>query len=78
MVLQVHVRRTSFLFDNTFFEINEYVSPSPGLAFVNVQLVEGVDETTLIKFPTFINVTKEITEMEQFSAYELSVKKDDS
>jgi hypothetical protein len=77
---QVKVKRTSFLYEDTYYEVNEYESPNSGLTFVNVQLVEGVGDESLSvmpKFPPFLSIIEEITDSEKYSAYELSVKPKD-
>jgi hypothetical protein len=76
----VTVRRTCFLYENTYFEVNEYLTPCPGLAFVNVQQIEGLDTvdgvSDSIKFPPFLNILEDITGSNKYSAYALSLKRE--
>ena len=76
---EVKVKRTCFMHNDTYFEVNEFMAPKKGLCFVSVQVEEGMmGEDVVSLFPEHLEVGKEVTNDEKYSTYYLSLKSDES
>ncbi|MCU0656729.1 MAG: AAA family ATPase [Polyangiaceae bacterium] len=62
-------RRTCFVWEQQYFEIDEFLDPITGLALLSVELSSPEQDVTL---PPFLTVEREVTSKPEFSGYSLA------
>ena len=68
----VHKHRRSFIWKGQYFELDEFLSPQPGLMILETK---GVEDTETVNFPPFIKVVEDITGKTEFYNYNIALKK---
>ena len=68
-------RRRCFIYENQYYQLDEYQSPNPGLvlmeAYLDRHVLEGRNIATIL--PSFIKTTKEVTNDSQYSMFNISM-----
>eukprot|EP01138_Halocafeteria_seosinensis_P005171 gb/GECG01005288.1/.p1 GENE.gb/GECG01005288.1/~~gb/GECG01005288.1/.p1 ORF type:complete len:672 (+),score=75.18 gb/GECG01005288.1/:1-2016(+) len=77
--LPVRQRRTSFLWNNQYYEITEFISPRPenGLVLLAVQENEDSQASGTDLLPPFLDAVEEVTGREEYSAYYVSLDEEE-
>lgn len=78
--LPVRQRRTSFLWNNQYYEITEFISPRPekGLVLLAVQENEDNQQSSGTGgLPPFLDAVEEVTGREEYSAYYVSLDEEE-
>lgn len=61
--------RICFLWEQKYFELDEYISPHEGLLILEVEL-DSIEDAVIL--PSFLKIKKEITSDESYSNYNLA------
>lgn len=67
----IHKKRTSFIYEGQYFELDQYLDRLDGLVILETK---GITEGEEVKLPANIQIVKDITGNKEYYNYNLSLK----